>query len=358
MYVALTRARNLSFIFFRLGTGKKIAYKDWCEDFWAALEEGKFPHIAEFSAPLEGEITVKAQTRQDKTEPVAQNTQIPIPFRKRGWRKTSFSALNLEREEEHSSADLEDFAVEEIAIAKEEITDALASYDLIQNNFPAGARAGSFLHKALEEYGTKPLPMLIAKLNRRFNLGLSEEAQKQSQDWIEKIMQSTLASGVKLKNIQSSAREMGFSLAVNRAQNLAIAQINQLLADWGKPVLLNENYRQAVGFLRGEIDLCYEYQGRFFVVDYKSNKLGAHAEDYSEARKIAEMNKHGYWLQALIYQTALHRFLLQRLPDYQPEKNLGEVEYLFLRAVGIADASLKIEIPVEIVLGFDEVLRG
>ena len=356
LYVALTRARNLSFIFFR--KGKKIAYKDWGEDFWAALEAGQFPHIAEFSPPPESEITLKAQTRQEKTKQLAHNPQIPSPFRKTGWRKTSFSVLNLEREEEHSSADLQDFAVEEIAIAKEENADELAAEKLIQNNFPAGARAGSFLHKALEEYGTKPLPILIAKLNRRFNLGLSEDEQKQSQDWIEKIMQSKLASGVKLKNIQSSAREMGFSLAVNRGKNLAIEQINKLLADWGKPVLLNENYRQAVGFLRGEIDLCYEHQGRFFVVDYKSNKLGIQAADYSEVRKIAEMDKHGYWLQALIYQTALHRFLAQRLPDYQPEKHLGEVEYLFLRAVGIAVASLKIEIPVEIVLGFDAVLRG
>ena len=47
------------------------------------------------------------------------------------------------------------------------------------------------------------------------------------------------------------------------------------------------------------------------------------------------MSKAGYWLQAAIYQVALHRFLAMRISDYagNEDKYLGAVEYVFLRGV-------------------------
>ena len=47
------------------------------------------------------------------------------------------------------------------------------------------------------------------------------------------------------------------------------------------------------------------------------------------------MSKAGYWLQAAIYQVALHRFLSMRIADYvgNEAKYLGAVEYVFLRGV-------------------------
>ena len=40
-----------------------------------------------------------------------------------------------------------------------------------------------------------------------------------------------------------------------------------------------------------------------------------------------------YALQALLYTVALHRYLRWRLPDYDPERNLAGVLYLFLRGM-------------------------
>ena len=47
------------------------------------------------------------------------------------------------------------------------------------------------------------------------------------------------------------------------------------------------------------------------------------------------MSKAGYWLQAAIYQVALHRFLSMRIADYvgNEAEYLGAVEYVFLRGV-------------------------
>ena len=45
-----------------------------------------------------------------------------------------------------------------------------------------------------------------------------------------------------------------------------------------------------------------------------------------------------YPLQALIYGVALHRYLRWRLADYEPERHLGGVLYLFLRGMTGPDA--------------------
>ena len=45
------------------------------------------------------------------------------------------------------------------------------------------------------------------------------------------------------------------------------------------------------------------------------------------------MTTHSYWLQASIYQVALHRYLKLRLPNYDINTHLGAVEYAFLRGM-------------------------
>jgi exodeoxyribonuclease V beta subunit len=52
------------------------------------------------------------------------------------------------------------------------------------------------------------------------------------------------------------------------------------------------------------------------------------------------MERAHYHLQALLYLTALHRYLRWRLPGYDPETNLAGVLYLFMRGMtGTGDGS-------------------
>jgi exodeoxyribonuclease V beta subunit len=87
------------------------------------------------------------------------------------------------------------------------------------------------------------------------------------------------------------------------------------------------------GYLRGFIDLVFEQQGRFHVLDWKSNHLGNHPADYAAAPLARAMAAHGYELQALLYTVALHRHLSRRLPGYRYEKHFGGAYYLFVRGV-------------------------
>ncbi|MDT0634892.1 exodeoxyribonuclease V subunit beta [Spectribacter hydrogenoxidans] len=87
------------------------------------------------------------------------------------------------------------------------------------------------------------------------------------------------------------------------------------------------------GLMHGFIDLVVEHDDRYYVLDHKTNYLGPNAEDYHGPALQAAVQRRHYDLQYLIYVTALHRFLRQRLADYDPETHLGGVLYLFLRGM-------------------------
>ena len=92
------------------------------------------------------------------------------------------------------------------------------------------------------------------------------------------------------------------------------------------------------GYLTGSVDAVLRIDGRYLVVDYKTNWLGTAdapltAADYRQARLAEAMLHSDYPLQALLYLVALHRFLRWRQPGYDPDLHLGGVLYLFLRGM-------------------------
>jgi len=87
------------------------------------------------------------------------------------------------------------------------------------------------------------------------------------------------------------------------------------------------------GLMHGYIDLIVEHGGRYWLLDYKTNALGARPADYAPDNLARAMREHHYDLQYLIYSVALHRHLRQHLADYAPEQHLGGVLYLFVRGL-------------------------
>jgi exodeoxyribonuclease V beta subunit len=85
--------------------------------------------------------------------------------------------------------------------------------------------------------------------------------------------------------------------------------------------------------MKGFIDLVFQFGGRFYLVDWKSNFLGARIEDYAFPALRAAMVENFYTLQYHLYALALHQYLKTRLPDYAYERYFGGVFYIFLRGV-------------------------
>jgi exodeoxyribonuclease V beta subunit len=80
-------------------------------------------------------------------------------------------------------------------------------------------------------------------------------------------------------------------------------------------------------FLWGFIDLVFRRDGRYYLLDWKSNLLPAY-DDGAVGRSMAE---HRYDLQWKLYAVALDRWLGARLADYDPAAHFGGVVYLYLR---------------------------
>jgi len=93
------------------------------------------------------------------------------------------------------------------------------------------------------------------------------------------------------------------------------------------------NFALVSGFMKGFIDLVFEVEGCFYLADYKSNWLGAEVEAYTPERLTQVIAHEDYYLQYLFYTLALHRYLGQRLSDYDYDRHFGGVFYLFLRGM-------------------------
>lgn len=85
--------------------------------------------------------------------------------------------------------------------------------------------------------------------------------------------------------------------------------------------------------MKGFIDLVFEHEGKYYVLDWKSNHLGDDVAVYHGDALKGAMAEHRYDLQYQIYALALHRFLRSRIANYSYQKHFGGVYYLFLRGM-------------------------
>ncbi len=137
---------------------------------------------------------------------------------------------------------------------------------------------------------------------------------------------------ITLAALQRYQIELEFWLPV---MSMPIAALDALLnthilPEQARPPLLP---RTLMGQIKGFIDLVFEADGRFYVLDYKSNWLGDSDDAYAPERLAQAVLAARYDVQMLLYLAALHRHLTDRLPDYDPALHLGGAFYLFVRGI-------------------------
>ena len=141
-------------------------------------------------------------------------------------------------------------------------------------------------------------------------------------------------------NDRLSELEFNFSSAAAQRNTSYIAEI--LRSHWrddaSKKEFLDavENWERSIpdGFINGFMDLVFRHKGYYYIVDWKSNKLGGDEDSFTEDGVRHEMAKHGYFFQYLLYAAVLHRWL-KSLPggEYSWKNNFGGIMYYFLRGV-------------------------
>jgi exodeoxyribonuclease V beta subunit len=209
--------------------------------------------------------------------------------------------------------------------------------------FPRGTKAGTCLHEMLEKLafngkGEERLKLVNQRLQAH---GLDGPGNSEAvEQMLEALLQFPLALGQNdftLSKLTASDRlnELEFYFPI---QNVSPARLNELLGNLGwsstVPAQLDRlAFDPIQGFLKGFIDLVFCFEGRYFLVDWKSNWLGNQMEDYAPEAIKDEMQRQYYFIQYHLYTVALHKYLALRVPGYDYEQHFGGIIYLFLRGL-------------------------
>ncbi|BEE00849.1 exodeoxyribonuclease V subunit beta [Aeromonas dhakensis] len=207
--------------------------------------------------------------------------------------------------------------------------------------FPKGARPGTLLHSLFETIdfesaAGEPLAQHIATLLAQD--GFDESWAQVLQQQVEAVLETPLETGfgepLRLRDLAPERKqvELEFFLPMGRVTApalTALCQQHDPLSRGNKPL----SFATVQGMLKGFIDLVFEWQGRWYLLDYKSNHLGMSPADYSRPALEQAMVEHRYDLQYQLYSLALHRLLALRLPGYDFDQHFGGVFYLFLRGM-------------------------
>ncbi len=85
-------------------------------------------------------------------------------------------------------------------------------------------------------------------------------------------------------------------------------------------------------YLKGIIDLVFEHDGKYYIVDWKSNWLGPDSTYYSQENLEIAMKENNYFFQAQLYKEALKKYV-KIVDNREFEDVFGGSYYLFLRGL-------------------------
>jgi len=231
------------------------------------------------------------------------------------------------------------------------------------HGFAKGPSAGNFLHDQLEWLAADGFALDVQKAERLQkrceNAGYKAQAGDVVQ-WLTRVVAQPLRGpGAPLNALGTLLPEMEFWLPAERLHAREVDALCQqhLLPGVSRPQLPDA---QLHGMLMGFADLVFEHEGRYWVLDYKSNHLGADDAAYTPQALTDAMAHHRYEVQAALYMLALHRLLRARLGEaYDPAQQLGGAVYLFLRGIdGPADGCCTLPAPLELLDGLDAMLNA
>lgn len=212
--------------------------------------------------------------------------------------------------------------------------------------FPRGAKAGSLLHDILEnlDFTEKDQNVITKLVNGKLReYGFDQEWQGTISEMIAKVIEAPLqppTDGFTLSRIAQKDRlsELEFCFPLQR---ITPESLRKTFVDSGGPEISGDfsgwiqelDFHPVKGFMKGFIDLVFQYRERFYIVDWKSNFLGNRIEDYNSKRIAREMEENFYYLQSNLYVLALHQYLKKRIWNYHYKEHFGGVFYIFLRGV-------------------------
>jgi exodeoxyribonuclease V beta subunit len=369
LYVSLTRAKNRCYVawgpFKEAGTSA-LAYilhppKEVVADVvtdteraFATLSDDDMRRDLEAIAVKSGGAVMVSDLPEFLPEPYRSSEEPPeiLSCRKftgvidRHKRMASFSSLVAERiyppgvtpEDASELPDRDEGARATETPSRQELTGIFA--------FPKGAKAGNLLHDILEHVDFTTLPqaeetknVVAEKLKQH---GFDSQWQETVYSMIGRVVSAPLQfdpDSLTLSAVANDQRlnELEFYFPINRLTPHTLTKIFEECAMAPGPAFSGKigrlNFQPVRGFMKGFIDLVFRHDGRFYLLDWKSNFMGPSVDDYTPGALASAMKEELYVLQYHLYAVAVDRYLKVRLPEYDYDAHFGGVFYVFLRGV-------------------------
>ncbi|NYS59576.1 exodeoxyribonuclease V subunit beta [Vreelandella salicampi] len=350
LYVALTRARHATWLGLaslkgiedsaigHLINGGEAMAPDTLNAKLADLAAGSDIHVDEPPAPTAQRLTPPKDTA------ALGHARTPLRPAKEHWWIASYSALRLSGTlTAPVTTPLEPTTAQEATAFEvlDEPQDLAQPEAFHLHKFPRGPGPGTFLHGLLEWAGRQGFDAAASDaeslddmLWRRVQLRGWQKWQEPLSGWLTALLTTPLPlasqQSVALTELASYQVELEFWLAAKQVNTQAIDALvsKHLLPGYERPALDADTLN---GMLKGFIDLAFEHQGRFYVLDWKSNYLGPDDSAYEPDALHHALLAKRYDLQAALYLLAMHRLLKARLPHYDPHQHLGGSMTVFLR---------------------------
>jgi exodeoxyribonuclease V beta subunit len=261
---------------------------------------------------------------------------------RRDWRVSSFTALVSGRSGTDDLPDRDREYAKPLPLPDTERSAAAFRTIL---DFPRGAQPGSCLHEIFEEadFSLADREALLEGVRGKLlRYGFDEAWAGPVGTMVSHVLSVPLIEGepFTLSCLSPSERlhEMEFYYPLKLITSKKLARI--LAAHTGtRDTAMGEIAYERLGFapvrgmLKGYVDLVFLHQGRYYILDWKSNFLGPSRDAYNPTRLRQVMEQEQYTLQYLLYAVALHKFLSYRVPGYRYETHFGGVFYMFLRGI-------------------------
>ena len=277
----------------------------------------------------------------------------------RSWISSSFTSL-LRTMEAQDSAVITD---ETEASESEEPVAASKEEDILEvlKGSQSAAEFGTKVHELLEKIFDKNFhnwKLRVYKfLDDRFKGYVAPETEERkaeietkTEEFFENLFEAKIlpsAPGFHLaqlfKNLKDCRPELKFMLSVGAPikgrERLTASLLAETLTAFDsryKDFHLSEHDMR--GYLTGSIDLAFAADGKYWVIDWKTNKIDYRnnaPELYTPEAVDALMKNNHYELQLTLYLVALKRMLEVRLnlPEGEGYKVIGGAIYCFLRGI-------------------------
>ncbi|AFS22188.1 exodeoxyribonuclease V, beta subunit domain protein [Chlamydia psittaci WC] len=290
MYVACTRAKKQLFIPFQtsLNSRRNTALTNYVK------QEGSYASILDLAQNLSKEhpslFSLSTTHRQDpSTEPIY-NLTPPSTF-----------VLSP-----YPTKQIFSFSSVKTMLDNEVLVDSDIENPSISSALPRGRKTGIIIHKILEN------------ISPNFKIPIS------------KIL-TTVSHFVKNTHLEGYEEMIAQKLFSTISSPLSFTSASFALKDVCPDKILSEEaflFSNKEQLWQGAIDLFFEYNGKYYIIDWKTSFLGETTSKYSQENLFAYIKEHNLDYQGAIYIHAAKRFLQQF--DITSDVEMG---FVFIRGI-------------------------